>query len=81
MKGDGRWIVRWSGSPGLEAAWLLVLLRRPPTSDDVVTVSIVRLQCSAYCAVVLPATVPVVAVSRSGLLSGPRGAGAWKCAL
>ena len=81
MKGDGGWIVRSSGSPGLEAAWLLVLPRRPPTPNDVVTVSIVRLQYHAYYVVVLSATVPVVAVSRSGLLSGPRGVGAGTCAL
>ena len=70
-----------SGSPGLEAAWLPVLPRHPPTSNDVVMVLIVLLQCRAHCAVVLPATAPVVAVSRSGPLSGPRGAGAWTCAL
>ena len=72
----------WSfGSPGLEAAWLLVLPRRPLTSNDVAVVLIVRLWYGAYCVVVDSATVPVVAVSRSGLLSGPRGAGAGTCAL
>ena len=81
MRGDGGWIVRSSGFPGLDAAWLLVLPRRPPTPNDVVTVSIVRMQYGAYCVAVLLATVPVVAVSRSGLLSGPRGAGAGTCAL
>ena len=81
MKGDGGWIVRSFGSPGLEAAWLLILPLHPPTPDDIVTVLIVRLQCRAYCVVVLPATVPVVAVSRRGSRLGSRGMEAGTCAL
>ena len=40
VKGSS-WIVRWSGLPELEAAWLSIRPRRPPTLNDVVMALIV----------------------------------------
>ena len=70
-----------SGSPGPEAAWLPVLPRRPPTPNDVAAVSIVRARYDRHCVIVLPITVPVVAVSRRGSRLGSRGVEAGTCAL
>ena len=81
MDKSSRWIVWRSGLPGLEAVWLSILPRRPPTLNDVAMVLIVPSQCRVHCPVVLPGTAPVVAVYRSRLLSGPRGSGARTCAL
>ena len=73
--------MRSSGSSGPVAAWPLVLPCRPPTPNDVAAVSIVRVRYDRHYVVVLPTTVPVVAVSQRGSLSGSRGVEAGTCAL
>ena len=69
MDKGSSWIARWSGLPGLEAVWLSLRPRRPPTPNDVVVVLIVPSQCRSHCLVVLPGAVPVVAVIRGWPLS------------
>ena len=69
MDKGSSWIARWSDLPGVEAVWLSIRLRRPPTHNDVAMALIVPSQCRRHCPVVLPGAVPVVAVIRGWPLS------------
>ena len=62
MDKGGSWIACGSGLPRLAAVWSSLRLRRPPTPDDVVVVLVASSQCWPHRPVVLPVTIPVVAV-------------------
>ena len=64
MDKGGSWIACGSGLPGLAAVWPSLRPHRPPTPDDVVVAPVASSQCWSHRPVVLPVTIPVVAVIR-----------------
>ena len=64
MDKGGSWIACGSGLPRLTEVWPSLHPHRPLTPDDVMVVSVASSQCWSHRPVVLPVTIPVVAVIR-----------------
>ena len=69
MDKGSSWIALRPSLPGLEAVWLSLRPRRPPTPDDVEMTPAVSSQCRMHCPIVLPDVVPVMAVIQGWLPS------------